>query len=67
MTKEEIIKNIKEVKPTPGRNSMGTSESWYNSYYSLSKCFTIEELEDMDEKTLQNLLKYGDLLADAFY
>lgn len=67
MTKQEILQKIKEVQPTPGKNSMGASESWYNAYYMVSKCFSEEELNSMEEGQLQNLIKLADFASDVFY
>ncbi len=65
--KEEILKEIKKVQPTPGRNSMGASESYYNKYYMVSQCFTHEELSTMNEASLVNLVKLADFAAEVFY
>lgn len=67
MNKLEILQKIKDVKPTEGRNSMGAIESWYNAYYMLSKCFTEEELQNMEENQLNNLVKLADFAGEVFY
>lgn len=67
MKKEEILTNIKNIKPREGHNSMGASENWYNPYYMISECFPFEELENMQEKELQNLVKLAELASDVFY
>lgn len=67
LSREELLQKIKEVTPTPGRNSMGASESWYNAYYMVSKCFTEEELQNMSESELQNVVKVADFAGDVFY
>ena len=67
MTKEEIINNIKNVGTTTARNSMGCSENWYNVYYAIKMTFSIEEIENMSEKELNNLVKLGDSIADGLY
>lgn len=67
LMKEEILQKIKDVQPIPGRNSMGTSESYYNPYFLISKCFTEEELEAMDEQCLVSLVKLGDFASEIFY
>ncbi len=68
--KEELEK-IKEAVKIPdyseGRNSMGASESFYNKYYMVGKCFSEEELSTMDENGLKNLLKLADFAAEVFY
>ena len=50
---------IKEAldNPATGRNSMGASESYYNSHYMVGKCFTPEELEKMSDTELETLIK----------
>ena len=67
MTKEEIINNIKNVGTTTARNSMGCSENWYNSFYSIKMTFTMEEIEAMTEKDLNNLMKLADNIAEGLY
>ena len=67
MTKEEIINGIKNVKLTNARNSMGCSENWYNSYYAIKMTFSMEEIENMSEKELNNLVKLGDAISDGLY
>jgi hypothetical protein len=67
MGREEILKNIKEVEPIKGRNSMGASESWYNEYFMISKCFKEEELQNMSEIELNNLIKLANFAAEVFY
>lgn len=67
MTKEEIINNIKNVNTTTARNSMGCSENWYNSFYSIKMTFTMEEIESMSEKELNNLVKLADNIAEGLY
>ena len=67
--KEEILNKIKEalVKPIKGRNSMGASESYYNSYFMVGKCFTEEELNTLDEICLVNLIKLAEFAGEVFY
>ena len=67
MTKEEIIKEIKNVKAIQGHNIMGCSENWYNPYYAIRETFTMEELEAMSENELNNLVKLGETLSEALY
>lgn len=67
MTKEEIINGIKNVKLTNARNSMGCSENWYNSYYAIKMTFSMEEIENMSEKELNNLVKLGNAISDGLY
>ena len=67
MTKEKIIENIKNVKVTTARNSMGCSENWYNSFWAISQTFTMEEIEAMTEKELNDLVKLANNIADGLY
>ena len=67
MTKEEIINGIKNLKLTTARNSMGCSENWYNSYYAIKMTFSMEEIENMSEKELNNLVKLGNAISDGLY
>jgi hypothetical protein len=67
MTKEEIINNIKNVGTTTARNSMGCSENWYNCYYAIKMTFTMEEIESMSEKELNNLVKLAETIAEGLY
>lgn len=67
MTKTEIINAIKNVGTTTARNSMGCSENWYNPYYAIKMTFTMEEIESMSEKELNNLVKLGDAISEGLY
>ena len=67
MTKEEIINGIKNVGTTTARNSMGCSENWYNSYYAIKMTFTMEEIESISEKELNNLVKLADNIEENLY
>lgn len=67
MNKEELLKEVRDVKAVRGRNSMGCSESFYNAFYSMRECFGLEALEKMDEKELNDLYKLADFLSEVFY
>ena len=67
MTKTEIINAIKNVGTTTARNSMGCSENWYNPYYAIKMTFSMEEIESMSEKELNNLVKLGDAISEGLY
>ena len=67
MTKEEIINAIKNVGTTTTRNSMGCSENWYNAYFAIKMTFTMEEIEAMSEKELNDLVKLGDAISEGLY
>lgn len=53
--------------PNASRNSMGVSESFYDPYYLIKSAFTIEEINAMDEKTLQAVFKVADFATEIFY
>jgi hypothetical protein len=65
--KATILAAIKNAKEIEGSNSMGVSESYYNSYYMIRECFTEAELEAMSLSELNNLLKLADFAGDVFY
>ncbi len=69
MNKEQILEEINKSIETPvgGRNSMGCSENNYNPYFAIGKCFTSEELAQMEETQIKSLIKLGEYLSDAFY
>ena len=67
MRKEKIIEEIKKVIPIEGHNSMGASESYYNPYFMVNKCFTEEELKTMNEDCLNHLIKLATFAGDIFY
>lgn len=49
-TKDQFLEYCKNAKPTPGRNSMGCSESWYDPFFCLQQIFTESELGAMTEQ-----------------
>jgi len=67
MNRNEIINEIINCKPTPGRNIMGASESWYNPYYAIQQTFTEEEINNMSEEELNHLINLAEVLGEAFY
>lgn len=71
MTKEQILHNIKEAlaseKPSGSRNPMGVSESFYNPYFMVGKCFKPWELEILDSTELNRIIKLARYAAETFY
>jgi hypothetical protein len=84
MSKEEILQEIKNCfnteKIKKSRNYMGVSESFYNSYYLVGRCFIdgsenrdavidIEksDLFKMSDDELNNLIKLAEFASEAFY
>ena len=69
-SKQKILKevaNCNESKGTKERNGMGVSESYYNPFYMLSKCFKYKELEKLNKEELNNLHKLANFASDVFY
>ena len=67
MSKEDLIKAIKEYTTTNKRNLMGCSEDWYDFVYAIKKTFTIEEIEEMSEKEIEHLITLAKNIAEALY
>jgi hypothetical protein len=65
--KAEILTKIKGVQFIKGKNSMGTSESWYDPYYLIKNCFSENELSEMNTKELANLVKLAEKASEVFY
>ena len=65
--KEKILDAYQNWKPTNARNSMGCPEDWYCYPFSISRTFSREEVEEMDEKTISYLVRLANNLSDAFY
>lgn len=68
--KEEILNKIKEAVSKPmdkATNSMGASESWYDEYFMVGKCFTEGDLKEMSEESLLNLIRLAHFAGEVFY
>ena len=65
--KEKLLEYIKKPVLTTARNSMGCDENWYNSYYAINKTFAIEEINSMSDKEVENLVRLGNSMSEAFY
>ena len=65
--KEKLLEYVEKPVLTTARNSMGCNENWYNSYYAITKTFTIEEINSMSDKEVENLVRLGDSISEAFY
>lgn len=66
-SKDELLNRIYSIETSNKRNLMGCSEDWYNELYSLKQTFKREELESMDEKELENLMRLAYNIAEALY
>lgn len=65
--KEKVIEFIKNPVLDNGRNRMGCSENWYNPYFCIKETFTLEEIQLMSEKEIENLVKLARTIGDGLY
>lgn len=68
-TKEKplLLKYLKAPKVTDARNRMGCSENWYDPYYAIKQSFSLEEIEKMSEREIQNLVKLAGNISEGLY
>ena len=66
-SKQKILQEVEDVTETKGRNSMGVSESYYNPFYLISRCFKYKELEKLNKEELNNLYKLAEFSSEVFY
>lgn len=55
------------VAMTNIHNVMGCNESWYDKYYAITHTFKREDIDAMDDKQLENLLKLAETIQEALY
>ena len=65
--KEKLIEYINNPITTTARNRMGCSENWYNAYYAIKETFSIDEIQRMTDKEIENLVKLADEIGMALY
>ena len=65
--KEKLMEYINNPIVTDARNRMGCSENWYNAYYAIKETFSIEEIQRMTDKEINNLVRLADEIAMALY
>lgn len=65
--KEKLIEYINKPVLTDARNRMGCSENWYNAYYAIKETFSIDEIQSMSDKEINNLVKLADEVGMALY
>ena len=65
--KEKLMVYINKPIVTDARNRMGCSENWYNAYYAIKETFSIDEIEHMTNKEIENLVKLADEIGLALY
>ena len=56
-----------KVAMTNIHNVMGCNESWYDKYYAITHTFKREDIDAMDDKQLENLLKLAETIQEALY
>lgn len=71
MKKVDILNKINDClsskRQNRARNSMGVSESFYNPYYLIGKCFDNSGLKNMTEVELNHLITLAEYASEAFY
>ena len=65
--KEKLMEYINNPTVTDVKNSMGCSENWYNSYYAIKETFSIDEIQSMSNKEIENLVRLADEIGMALY
>ena len=65
--KEKLMEYINKPIVTDARNRMGCSENWYNPYYAIKETFSIDEIQSMSNKEIENLVKLADEIGMALY
>lgn len=65
--KEKLMEYINNPITTNARNRMGCSENWYNAYYAIKETFSIEEIQSMTDKEIENLVRLADEIGLALY
>lgn len=65
--KEKLMEYINNPVTTNTRNRMGCNESWYNPYYAIKETFSIEEIQAMTDKEIDNLVKLADTIGMFLY
>lgn len=67
MSKEDLIKKIKDYKISGERNSMGCMEDWYNYVWAFKQTFSIEEIENMSQKQIDDLIRLATNIQEGLY
>ena len=65
--KVKLMEYINNPIETDARNGMGCSENWYNAYYAIKETFSIDEIQSMSNKEIENLVKLADEIGMALY
>lgn len=67
MTRDELLKGIKDLKTVSARNSMDCSENWYNFFYAMRETFTEKEISGMNEREIEYLYRLAGNIQDGLY
>ena len=46
---------------------MRCDENWYNSYFAIKEIFLIDEINLMSDKGIENLVRLGNNMSEAFF
>ena len=65
--KEKLMEYINNPKTTDTRNRMGCSENWYSPYYAIKETFSIDAIQSMSDKEIENLVRLADEIGMALY
>ena len=65
--KEKLMEYINNPVTTDARNRMGCDENWYNPYYAIKETFSIDEIQSMSNKEIDNLVRLADEIGLALY
>lgn len=69
MTKDELLNELKNVIAAPGRNSMGCSEAYYDSFYMVNEFLNEQEIvaEELSIEEIRRLIRLAGFAAEVFY
>lgn len=65
--KEKLLEYINKPVLTTARNSIGCDENWYSPYFAIKETFSIDEINSMSDKEVENLVRLGDSMSEALY
>lgn len=65
--KEKLLEYINKPIVTDAKNRMGCAENWYNPYYAIKETFSIDEIQSMSDKEIDNLVRLADEIQLSLY
>lgn len=65
--KEKLIDYINNPIFTYSKNRMGCNENWYNPYYAIKETFSLEVLQSMTDREIENLVNLAYNIAEGLY